>query len=217
MTGGLVLPWCNTEGMSLYLAEIAARVTPGKQYMLLVNQPGWHTTDRLVMQTNITIVALFANCPELNPVEDVWQFMRYTSPSNQVLGSYDANVDHCCGAWNKPADQPWCVMTNELRDRAHGLLSSRVVSTPPSWPVNWPPLTLQGSQKKSSSSTGSPRPSDRSRSQLVSRCAASGHRSRSRSRNKATQCARKALSAFANSGPWRSSAAASPSTKVYSS
>ena len=66
---GLVLPWCNTEAMSLHLAEIAARVTPGKHCALLVDQAGWHISERLAMPSNITIVPLAAKCPELNPVK----------------------------------------------------------------------------------------------------------------------------------------------------
>jgi hypothetical protein len=115
---GLVLPWCNTEAMGLHLAEIAARVTPGKHCVLLVDQAGWHTSERLAIPRNITLVPLPAKCPELNPVENVWQFMRDNWLSNRVFHSYDAIVDHCCYAWNQLVDQPWRVMSIGLRDWA---------------------------------------------------------------------------------------------------
>ncbi len=41
--------------MGLHLAEIAARVTPGRHCALLVDQAGWHTSERLVVPANITI------------------------------------------------------------------------------------------------------------------------------------------------------------------
>jgi transposase len=44
--------------------------------VLLLDQAGWHTSERLAVPFNITIVPLPAKCPELNPVENVWQFMR---------------------------------------------------------------------------------------------------------------------------------------------
>ena len=106
--------------MSLHLAEIAARVTPGRHCALLVDQAGWHLSDHLAVPPNITIVPLPAKCPELNPVENVWQFMRDNWLSNRVFASYDAIVDHCCFAWNKLADQPWRVMSIGLRDWARG-------------------------------------------------------------------------------------------------
>ena len=106
MVAGLVLPWCNTEAMNLYLTEIAARVTPGRHCALLVDQAGWHLSDQLAVPPNITIVPLPAKCPELNPVENVWQFMRDNWLSNRVFASYDAIVDHCCFAWNKLPTSP---------------------------------------------------------------------------------------------------------------
>ena len=48
MALGLVLPWCNTEAMTLHLAEISAQVAPGRHAALLVDQAGWHLSERLV-------------------------------------------------------------------------------------------------------------------------------------------------------------------------
>ena len=61
---GLVLPWCNTEAMALHLEAISARVSPAKHCALLVDQAGWHTSQRLDVPANITIVRLPAKCPE---------------------------------------------------------------------------------------------------------------------------------------------------------
>ena len=95
--------------MALHLAEIARHITPGKHCALLVDQAGWHISNRL---------AVPAKCPELNPLENVCQFMRNNWVSNQVFASYDAIVDHCCDAWNRLAAQPWRVMPTGLRDWA---------------------------------------------------------------------------------------------------
>ena len=84
---GLILPACNTEAMNLHLAAIAAAVAPGAHAVLLADQTGWHMSTRLVVPPNITIIALPPKCPELNPVEDVWQFMRDNRLSNRVFKS----------------------------------------------------------------------------------------------------------------------------------
>lgn len=60
---------------------------------------------------NISAVALPAKCPELNPVENVWQVMRDNWLSNRISTSYDTVVGHSCEAWNKLVDQPWRIMT----------------------------------------------------------------------------------------------------------
>jgi transposase len=66
------------------------------------------------------VIALPPKCPELNPVENVWQFMRDNWLSNRIFKSYDDLVDHCCEAWNKLVDQPWRIMSIGLRQWAHG-------------------------------------------------------------------------------------------------
>lgn len=116
---GLVLPFCNTDTMNLHLAEISLNVAPGAHAVLLMDQAGWHLTPKLVLPTNISIVAIPSKCPELNPQENIWQFMRDNWLSNRVFGSYDEIVDHCCHAWNKLVEQPWKIMSIGLRDWAY--------------------------------------------------------------------------------------------------
>jgi transposase len=106
--------------MDLHLTEIAKNVAPDAHAVLLVDQAGWHTTNKLAVPANITILPLPPKCPELNSTENVWQFMRDNWLSNRVFKSYDDIVDHCCYAWNKLVDQPWRIMSIGLRDWAHG-------------------------------------------------------------------------------------------------
>jgi transposase len=106
--------------MTLHLAEIATEIAPGKHAVLLLDQAGWHLSRHLVVPETITLMPLPPKCPELNPVENVWQFMRDNWLSNRVFHSYDNLVDHCCEAWNRLVDQPWKIMSIGLRDWAHG-------------------------------------------------------------------------------------------------
>jgi hypothetical protein len=48
-----------------------------------------------------------AKCPELNPVENVWQFLRNNWLSNRIFRCERDIVDHCCHARNKLVEQPW--------------------------------------------------------------------------------------------------------------
>ena len=116
---GIVLPRCNSEAMSLHLAEISFHVAPGAHAVLILDQAGWHSSAELVVPANITLMPLPPRCPELNPVENVWQFMRDNWLSNRIFKSYDDVVDHCCFAWNKLVDQPWKIMSIGLRKWAH--------------------------------------------------------------------------------------------------
>jgi transposase len=106
--------------MSLHLSEISQAVAPGAHAVVLLDQAGWHQSKRLLIPANITLVPLPAKAPELNPVENVWQFLRENWISNRVFRSYEDILDHCCAAWNKLIDQPWRIMSIGLRDWAHG-------------------------------------------------------------------------------------------------
>ncbi len=117
---GIVMPRCNSEAMSMHLAEIAFRVAPGAHAVLILDQAGWHGSAELVVPDNITLLPLPPRCPERNPVENVWQFMRDNWLSNRIFCSCDDIVDRCCFAWNKRVDQPWRIMSIGLRYWAHG-------------------------------------------------------------------------------------------------
>ena len=44
---------------------------PGAHAVVLIDQAVWHTTGKLTITCNITIIALLAKCPELNPFENI--------------------------------------------------------------------------------------------------------------------------------------------------
>lgn len=116
----LVLPRCTVAAMGLHLEEVSHAVAPGAHAVVLLDQAGWHTSSKLPVPHNITLVLLPAHAPELNPTENVWQFMRDNWLSNPIFNSYEDIVDHCCLAWNTLVAQPWRIMSLGLRTWAHG-------------------------------------------------------------------------------------------------
>jgi transposase len=105
--------------MALHLAEISHAVAPGAHAVLLLDQAGWHTTAKLPIPSNITLMPLPAKSPELNPVENIWQFMRDNWLSNRIFTSYTDILDHCCFAWNSLVSQPWKIISVGSRAWAH--------------------------------------------------------------------------------------------------
>ena len=87
--------------MQWHLDEISALVIPGAHAVLIIDRPGWHTTGRLEIPSNITLMFLPPRAPELNPVENIWQFMRDNWLSNRIFKTYDDIVALCCEAWNR--------------------------------------------------------------------------------------------------------------------
>ena len=105
--------------MNLHLAEISQMVDPGRHAVLLLDQAGWHLSGEVTVPDNITLLPLPPKCPELNVMENVWQFIRDNWLSNRVFAAYDDIVDQCCHAWNTLAAQPWRIMSIGIREWAH--------------------------------------------------------------------------------------------------
>lgn len=117
---GIVMPFCDTPAMQEHLTEISATVAADAHAILVLDQAGWHLARALVVPRNITILPLPPRSPELNPVENVWQFMRDNWLSNRVFKGYDDIVAHCCAAGNDLIDQPWRIRSIGKRDWAEG-------------------------------------------------------------------------------------------------
>ena len=71
----IIAPTANTECMNLHLQEISTQVTPGAIAALLCDRAGWHQPGReLEVPDNIVLLPFPAYSPELNPMENVWEF-----------------------------------------------------------------------------------------------------------------------------------------------
>ena len=97
--------------MNLHLAEIVRTVALGAHAVVIMDQAGWHVTATLIIPENIGIIPLPTKCPQMHPVENIWQFMRENRLSNRIFETCDEIVDHCCDAWNKLIDQPGRLMS----------------------------------------------------------------------------------------------------------
>ena len=106
--------------MQWHLDEISSQVMAGAHAVLILDRAGWHTTGKLTVPSNITLLPLPPRSPELNLVENIWQFMRGNWLSNRVFNSDDDIVAHCCHAWNKLIDQPWKIISIGHRKWTHG-------------------------------------------------------------------------------------------------
>ena len=103
----LVMPCVNTEAMNEHLKEISINVAPGAQAVLVCDGAGWHRTGgRLRVPDNITLLRLPPYSPELNPMENVWHYLRENKLCATVWNSYDAIVNACVAAWRFLINDP---------------------------------------------------------------------------------------------------------------
>ena len=118
MGAGLVMPYANTQAMTAHLAEISAAVAPGAHAILVLDGAGWHASAALKVPENLTLLPLPPHSPELNPVENVWAYLRQNWLSLQGWEDYPAIGEARCQVWTRFLAQPDIVRSVTARSRA---------------------------------------------------------------------------------------------------
>ncbi len=67
---------------------------------------------------NISLLPLPSYSPELNPVENVWEYLRQNQLSLRVWPAYQAIVETCCQAWNTLMAMPERIASITRREWA---------------------------------------------------------------------------------------------------
>lgn len=115
----LVLPQADTQAMQLHLEEISRHVATGSHGVVLLDRAGWHTTSKLKPPSNLTLIFLPSRAPELNPQENIWQYMRANWLSNRVFETYNDIIEAACKAWKNLIALPNKITSIGTREWAH--------------------------------------------------------------------------------------------------
>ena len=103
---GLILPYVNAEATGLHFDGIAKTVAPGAHALPIIDGAGWHGAKCLQVPDNTTLVKLPPYPPELNPMENVWAYLRSNKPAIPVFDTYEEILEKCARAWNFLANDP---------------------------------------------------------------------------------------------------------------
>jgi transposase len=113
----LIMASANTEAMNEHLKEISSQVATGAHAALLCDGAGWHAKSKeLVVPSNITLITLPPYSPELNPMENVWEFLRDNRFGAQVWKNYGEIVRACSKAWNWFVSDPLRIASIGIRE-----------------------------------------------------------------------------------------------------
>ena len=95
------MPAANCEAMNDHLTEIASQVAPGAHAVIVCDGVGWHQRgETLRIPDNLTLLPLPPYSPELNPMENIWDYLRGNKLSHQVWNTDEAIVRACAEAWH---------------------------------------------------------------------------------------------------------------------
>jgi transposase len=71
----LELPYLNAESFQLFI-DAFAQAFPDSLNLLLLDNSGAHTVQRLILPANVRLVCLPPYGPKLNPIERVWRALK---------------------------------------------------------------------------------------------------------------------------------------------
>jgi len=91
----LVLPYCNTICMNIFLRELSTRY-PNDYILLVADGASWHKSKELKLPQNIEILPLPPYTPEMNPIEQIWAWIRLHGFRNEIFHTLENVVDRLC-------------------------------------------------------------------------------------------------------------------------
>jgi putative transposase len=91
----LVMPYCNTDCMNVFLRELS-EAYPDDYILLVVDGAAWHRSKGMLVPDNMKLLYLPPATPEMNPIEQIWAWLRLHGFRNEVFLTLEKVVDRLC-------------------------------------------------------------------------------------------------------------------------
>ena len=88
----LILPYCNTVCMNLFLQELSGQF-PDDIVLLCCDGAAWHKSKAMVIPENIVLFHIPPYTPEMNPIEQIWKEVRKRGFHNEVFATLAKVID----------------------------------------------------------------------------------------------------------------------------
>lgn len=106
---GLISPTLNAAVVNLFLEQFSRELPAGVHAVLLWDGAGYHASDDLKIPRNVSLIQLLPYSPELNPVENLWHYLRSHYWSLRVYRDYEELEESAVGAWREVCLKPELV------------------------------------------------------------------------------------------------------------
>jgi len=108
---GLLSPQLNTSIVNEFLQQFSQTVPAEEHAVMLWDGAGFHTSKQLCIPDNVTVVSLPAYSPEMNPIENLWHYLKSHCWSNRAYNDYENLEQAAVDAWRKVALNPELMKT----------------------------------------------------------------------------------------------------------
>jgi transposase len=110
-TVGLLAPYLNTDTVNAFFREFEKETDPDVHVVMIWDRAGFHTSHKVRVPENVTLVGLPPYSPQLNPIEKLWQYLRQHYWSNRVYEGYDHLRQAANHAWKNVCLNPAKIKT----------------------------------------------------------------------------------------------------------
>jgi transposase len=100
-SAALIAPNVDTGTMNQFLKILDVERKPDEHIVLIMDGAGWHKSKAIELPAGITVLLLPSYSPELNPVENLWHYLRSHYLSNRAYQNYDELFDAGTDAYRK--------------------------------------------------------------------------------------------------------------------
>ncbi len=85
--------------VNTFLEQFSRTLADDEHAVLIWDGAGFHTSGFLKTPSNVTVLRLPAYSPELNPVENLWHYLKSHFWSNRAYDDYEALEAAAVSAW----------------------------------------------------------------------------------------------------------------------
>jgi transposase len=103
---GLIAPTLNAAVVNLFLEQFARELPSGVHAVLLWDGAGYHISEEVKIPKNVSVIQLLPYSPELNPVENLWHYLRSHYWSLRVYRGYEELEAAAVDAWRAVCLKP---------------------------------------------------------------------------------------------------------------
>ena len=147
---GLLSPQLNTKIVNLFLEQFSQTLGPDEHAAMIWDGAGFHVSEQLNVPANVTIIQLPPYSPELNPIENLWHYLKSHFWSNSMSSGRPSPSLSCVRLAKKigrvrsvfspvgpptPKSSATSPLTGSNRTKWNGTSGGNVKSKPPSAPL----------------------------------------------------------------------------------
>jgi len=108
---GLLSPRVNTQIVNLFLRQFSETLPADEHAVMIWDGAGFHVSRQLSVPANVTILSLPPYSPELNPIENLWHYLKSHFWSNRAYADYEALEQAAVDAWRTAVLDPELMKT----------------------------------------------------------------------------------------------------------